>query len=357
MRSRCPLPVDWLDYLEGEKTEEISAHLRDCPSCRQVLASLSHQPGRIPDPAWAARFAHASGALLVEEEISEPGVAELWLSASHWRFDEVEYQLPERSLVLVLSYPATYESEELRWYDVAPVRTDIEQALPTDFLLDAAQSSFDAPLGIVFSLQCKVERRQLHTRVGHLHDVDIVFTALNSKTNAWRWGNPLEGPDDPRLWWEASFAETVKALRTPWLQYLDGAGRARAQDPSPAQVGELAEVLTFTPRPWRQLPESEWALAAAASDEDIDRFWELATDELRIGGVFDNDWDDNGELMFVIHDLHAKRSLRLRLFVYLHGVDAPLASETFEPKSGARVRWDDTHVPGEVKQLGAEVVR
>src|SRR4051794_26294423 len=117
MSSTCPLPVDWLDYLEGPKPDEMTAHLRGCPSCRQVLASLSEQPGRIPEPAWAERFAHAASGLLAEEEAAGPAVAELWLSASHWSFDDVDYQPPERSLVLVVAHHGSYENGALDWYD------------------------------------------------------------------------------------------------------------------------------------------------------------------------------------------------------------------------------------------------
>lgn len=354
MSRTCPLPVDWLDYLEGQQPEDMSAHLRDCPSCRQVLASLSEQPGRIPAPAWAERFAHASGGLLVEEEVSKPGVAELWLSASHWVFDNVEYEPPERALVLVVSHHGSYANEELNWYDVAPVRTDIEQALPTDFLVDSTESSYDAPLRIVFSLQCKVERRQLETRIGRLNDIDIFF---NDKTDAWRWGNPLESPDDPRLWWEASFAETAKALRTPWLQYLDGAGRQlQEEDPSPGESPQMAQVFEFVPRSWRRdAGDAERALAAAASDERGERLWELVNDELQLSGAFDNDWD-TGDLLFAIRHHEAKRPTRLRLLVYVESADEPVASDAFEPKAGEQVRFADTHVPSEVKRLGAEIV-
>src|SRR3954454_1600063 len=117
MSSTCPLPVDWLDYLEGDKTDDMTAHLRVCPSCRQVLASLSEQPGRIPEPDWAERFAHAPSGLLVEEEVSEPSVAELWLSASHWSFADVDYDAPERALVLVVAHHGAHDNEQLHWYD------------------------------------------------------------------------------------------------------------------------------------------------------------------------------------------------------------------------------------------------
>lgn len=359
MSSTCPLPVDWLDYLEGDKPDDMSAHLRNCPSCRQVVASLSKQPGRIPEPDWAKRFAHASSGLMVEEKVSEPSVAELWLSASRWSFEDVEYAAPERSLVLVVAHHGAYDDEELHWYDVAPVRTDVEQALPTDLLVRSEESSYEVPLRVVFSLQCKVERRQLHTRVGRLHDIHVVFAALNDETDAWRWGNPLEGPDDPRLWWGPSFAETVKALRTPWLQYLDGARRQlREQESAGGEGSQMAQVFEFVPRAWtRDAPGFERALAAAASDEDAESMWELVSDELhlQLAGVFDNDWD-TGDLLFFVRRAQAKHPVRLRLLVYVASADEPVSSDVFEPKAGERVRFADTHVPSEVERLGAEVV-
>ena len=352
MSDSCPLPIDWLDYLEGEMPERLTAHLRDCPSCSEVVSLQRQQPGSVQDQGWFERFRYMDGGRLVEEAVASPGVAELWLSAGSWRFHDTEYKPPERSLVLVLSDAISHESEEPSWFDVAPVRTDVEVALPTDFLVTADESSYGCPLRVVLSMECKVERRQLESRVGSLADVDIVISALGERNAEWRWGNPLEGPEDPRLSWETSFLETLDALRGPWLQFLDGIGREQASDPL-TDDAELGDLLFF-PVEW-QAHGPEPALAAAASGHEKVRRWQLKTNNFRIDGSFSVDWDA-GSLVFSIDHFWAPDTIRLRLHVYLKGEDEPRTSEVFQPVEGYRVLWPEPRVPDEVEKLGAKVV-
>ncbi|MFL5901782.1 MAG: hypothetical protein ACJ75S_11375 [Solirubrobacterales bacterium] len=350
MSDSCPLPVDWLDYCEGSRPELMSAHLGECPSCRELVVSLSEQPGHAPPPAWAERFADTPGARLHSDQPQMASAAELWLSAVDWQIGEIQYEAPQSALLLVLSSPG--EGEGLEWLDVAPVRSDVEGALPTDFLLDVADSSYETPLRVVFSLQCKVERRQLHCRVGALTDADLLQIAFDPGLSAWRWGNPLESVEDPRLWWDSGFSETIEALRAPWLQWLE---HVETEAPATAAHPSQAQILSFVPRRRFGARGAAPALAAAASDEGEEGYWELVSPRLRVGGVFDNDWED-GRLIFVIGCYEAEPSQRLRLVVYLRGLSDPLASEALEPYVGLRVYWNHPGVPGEVEQLRAEVI-
>jgi hypothetical protein len=348
MSDSCPLPIDWLDYLENEKPAEMEDHLRSCPSCREVLSLLSEQSGNVPSPAWTEHLVGLEGAQLTEEKVSDPAPAELWFSAGHWTFHDAEYRPPERSLVLVLS-EALQETGDHSWYDVTPVRTDVENALPTDFLVTAEESSFDCSLRVVLSFQCKVERRQLGSRVGRLTDIDIIISALSDETSAWRWGNPLENPQDPRLWWEPSFSETMVALRGPWLQYLDDAARAGETEDDVADV----EVLDFFPKEW--IAEAERELVAASSSGKKKTRWELKSPHLQMAGIFE--FEGKSEILFfAIQRLVSKRPLRLRLVLYVKGSDEPEESEEFEPEEGYRVSWALPYGPGEVDRLSARVV-
>lgn len=349
MSDSCPLPIDWLDFLEDERSPEMEEHLRGCPSCREVLALVSEQAGTVPSPAWTEGLAGLMGARLTEERVSSPAPAELWFSAGRWTFHDAEYRPPERSLVLVLS-EALRETGDYSWYDVAPVRTDVEDALPTDFLVKAEESSFDCSLRVVLSLQCKVERSQLDSKVGSLADVDIVISALGDEASAGRWGNPLEGPEDPRLRWEASFAETIEALRGPWLQHLDDPGWIEAKA---AEISG-AEVLDFVPEEWVEELERD-LVAAASGGRGKKVLWVLKKAGLEMKGSFDFDIE-KGLLLFSIHRFTSERPMRIRLVLHLKGVDEPRESEEFEPAVGRRVTWSSTRGPREVKQLRARVV-
>lgn len=349
MSDSCPLPIDWLDYLEGEMPAEAENHLRDCPSCRQVLSLLREQTGDVPSLAWAKDLAGLEGARLIEERVPNPAPAELWLSAGEWTFHDAEYRPPERSLVLVLS-DAPEETGDYSWYDVAPVRTDVEEALPTDLLLAAKESSLDCSLRVVLAFECKVERRQLESRVGSLADVDIIISALGDNAGSWRWGNPLESQDDPRLWWEPDFSETMSALRGPWLQCLDGARQISEDSPPPAQ----AEILTFVPKPWVEAEEERELVAASSRERKT--LWELESAGLQMAGSFGVDWERE-RLFFSIHRYRTNRPLRLRLLVYLKGSEESEESEEFEPAQGLSVSWNLTRTPAEVDRLGARVAR
>jgi hypothetical protein len=348
MSDSCPLPIDWLDYLEGKKPAEMKDHLRNCPSCREVLSLLSKQAGNVPSQAWAKHLASLNDARLTEEKAPRPAPAELWFSSGEWTLHDTEYRPPERSLVLVLSEDSQGVGGH-SWYDVAPVRTDVEEALPTDLLLAAEESSLNCSLRVVLTFECKVERRQLESRVGSLADINIVFSALSDKTQAWRWGNPLESQEDQRLWWEPDFAETMAALRGPWLQYLDGAERISEVSPQPVE----AEILTFVPKEWVEAVD-ERELVAASSNDQKKTLWELESAHLQMTGSFEVDWEQE-RLFFSIHSYHTERPLRLRLLLYLKGNEKPEESEEFELAQDRCVSWDLVRTPEEVDRLGARV--
>lgn len=353
MSDSCPLPIDWLDYLEGEKPAEMKEHLHDCPSCREALSLLGEQVGNVPSPTWTKHLTGLEDAHLTEERAVNPAPAELWFSAGEWTFHDTEYRPPERSLVLVLS-EASREIGEHSWYDVAPVRTDVEEALPTDLLVTAKESSLNCSLRIVLTFECKVERRQLESRVGRITDIDLVISALGDETSAWRWGNPLESPEDTRLWWEPGFSETMDALREPWLQYLDDSQDEEAEMSPRLETGPQAEVLDFFPVEWAE-QAAEPELVAAASQRDAKKLWSLKAGALEIEGSFHFEWKAE-RLVFLIHRYSAKRSLRLRLLLYLKGTSEPNDSEEFEPKEGSCVFWTLPHGPDEVEHLKARVV-
>jgi hypothetical protein len=349
MSNNCPPPIDWLDYLEGEWNADLEKHLGHCPSCRETLSLLEKQAGNVPDARWAAHISGLDSARLSESRTPDPAPAELWFSSGEWTFQGTEYRPPERSLVLVLS-PATSASEH-SWYDIAPVRTDVEEALPTDLLLTAEESSFNCALRVILSFESKVERRQLDSRVGSLTDIDIVISAINNESSAWRWGNPLESQEDPRLWWGSDFSETMEALRGPWLQSLDSAGRV-GEDPAPL---EPAEILDFVPKEWVESAD-ERELLAASSGGQKKTSWELTSAFLQLEGSLDVDWAKE-MLRFSIRRHKAEGPLRMRLLLYLKGSNKPEESEEFEPGKDRHVYWALANTPGEVERLRAWVMK
>jgi hypothetical protein len=43
---RCPLPIDWLDYLEGAASDALTIHLGKCQPCQRLVADLKQSAGK-----------------------------------------------------------------------------------------------------------------------------------------------------------------------------------------------------------------------------------------------------------------------------------------------------------------------
>src|SRR3954453_4741943 len=127
MTYSCPLPVDWLDYLEGSRSD-LSGHLAECPSCRAVIASLADTS--VPT-GWANPFVGRTDAVWHEDKPAQPAVAEFWFSTPAFEIDHVpgsfgvgkgsamSYANSDRVLLLVIGEPA--EHYEMSWLDAVPV--------------------------------------------------------------------------------------------------------------------------------------------------------------------------------------------------------------------------------------------
>src|SRR4051794_17328487 len=113
----CPLPIDWLDYLEGGESEvDLDAHLADCARCRALVAQLREQ-------SVGVELAPYSGSALEdaprwqEQERPQVAVGEVWLTraelANH-------YANLWRQIVVVV---AKRDEFDQTWFSVAPLTT------------------------------------------------------------------------------------------------------------------------------------------------------------------------------------------------------------------------------------------
>jgi hypothetical protein len=117
----CPLPIEWLDWLEeGSDPDPLASHLVECASCRALVAAIRGQRVDLQRESWLERVDRSLGRTLDVAVPTEAVFGELWLTVA----PEPD---TDRALVVVLDEGAAEEGHD--WYEAAPVSTDTENAL------------------------------------------------------------------------------------------------------------------------------------------------------------------------------------------------------------------------------------
>jgi hypothetical protein len=371
MMRGCPLPVDWLDYLDGDRPD-LKRHLDECLTCQALVASLRSQPVASIDHGWANFFTGNLDAVWHEDRPATPAPAEFWFSAADYRlpstFNTLDsvlergfaYQGADRQLVLVVSHPA--EDHSMQWLDVVPVMSDIERATATDVLFEANENSLGAPWRALFAHQCKVAREQLDTRVGSLWEAGqmVLTAAVSGGLDESRWGAPLQHPYDPRAFLGNEFDEAMLRLRTPWLMVCDAADGQGEQGLGPRLVPPAPESsaedeprgMLFTLKPLEASPR-HLALAAASTSAHPSELWGLESEDVTLVGKLHVDFS-KGLLLFAVMSVQLKHATRLRL--HLVAYDKPRESDVVVAEPDIDITLAE-QVPMEaVKDLKAEVL-
>ncbi|HTA97974.1 MAG TPA: hypothetical protein VK730_10070 [Solirubrobacteraceae bacterium] len=374
MTHPCPLPVDWLDYMQGADEVGMTRHLNDCGSCRTLLGQLEPEQ---PATAWAERFHCRTDAVWSEDRPAKPAPAEFWFSAPNFEMSEAKirhadlsihnafsYREVDRTLVLILDTSA--ESHDSDWLDVVPVLSDIEVATDTDLIFTAEENTLGTPWRTVFSHQCKVNTAQLDTRVGALTDIGFLTLteALAGTVAEERWGAALQGPDDPRARLDEHLEQAFTRLRTPWLLLAEAeedceSTRQPAGEPSghPTPVShELhvsrAKILWLHPI----VPDEEmqeYPLAAATLAIPSPHMWVLDTDRLKLHGKLEVDFQQ-GVLLFLITTASFQNIVRIRLAVLAKGGEHH--SAPFTPRTQLAVHIAHGLTRQAVEKIGAEIL-
>jgi hypothetical protein len=255
----CPLPIDWLDLLDGRPSAASRAHLDDCAACRTVVASLEAARGidplSVPVPgSWQPRPALASS------HDSNVTFGDLrWLGSP-----DGEVWLP----VLVLGIVEEADGA----VDVAPLSLDRDAATSVDLLLDAADTTTAAPWRVAFRRQSLVSPAFVKARLGTLTNGGrrVVNEALDGAASAERTGPELESDHDPRLladdWMGPLLTAAAEALDMGESE--DGSPASSLADASPHQ----GKALQFALR-WESQSEPIHQLAAATPQWSARTLW------------------------------------------------------------------------------------
>ena len=373
MMSVCPLPVDWLDYLDGERPD-LTSHLEGCLPCQSVVASLRAQPvspllNTYVDGSWLKDFIGRTEGVWNEDRPVAPVAAEFWFSSSDFSFavptntvgtvPSYSYQGVDRMLLLVVTNPNT--DHDMQWLDVVPVMSDVERASETDVLFYSYENSLGAPWRALFAQQCKVARDQLDTRVGSLSEAGqmVLTAAFSGELDERRWGPPLQHPSDPRAFLDADIEEGLARLRTPWLLLTELADESELSGgpylvaaPSVTDVAQAHPDNIFSLEPFFER-RHELALAAASSAVPRKELWVLDSPRLKLKGKLHVDFA-KGLLSFVVLSVQLKQANCVRLHVVAFG--GTHESRPFDPVEDASVDLADQVPIDAVESLAVEVL-
>lgn len=160
----CPLPIDWLDFLEGRPSEAKADHLDMCVSCAALVNRLQQSAGQAPVKAisWVQEPSLSSW-----KEGSQPDVAfgQIWLCAPNFTEDGFSYELGVSVPLLILGIE---NRDDGPWVDSVPLWNELELATASDLLLEPDATTLATPLRALFDLQGRLARRQLASCVGNL---------------------------------------------------------------------------------------------------------------------------------------------------------------------------------------------
>src|SRR5258708_3886689 len=147
MITSCPLPIDWLEFLEGDGDPQLKKHLELCVSCQELVRRLEPTMGR--SLTIRPNLLHVQPSFVpYDRAVIKPG--DIWLSAGSFEGHNYRYGGVDQLLFLVLR---SIDDRAGRWFDVVPIFTDTDNAIPTDFNLVETETTLSWPLRLDLALQ------------------------------------------------------------------------------------------------------------------------------------------------------------------------------------------------------------
>lgn len=344
---QCPLPIDWLEYVEGAKGAELIAHLKVCVPCRLLVEDLQRE-SRVPlDPKHLAsqEWPHWK-----TSKPARPQFGEIWWTVAVRGKEELPF---ERLLIVVIS--DVWKERGHAWCDVVPLTSDIENATSLDMVLSRHDNDVHVSWRALLRYQIVAETVDLEVRIGSLTDdcKAVVRQALNAQAPCERFGSQIESSLDLRLRAVESVGNLAKGLAQKYAQTLE-------EDESPRKIKSF---LSFEMLPsWKSLSaQRELSLAAASRGRDEVAHWSVHIPNRGfIEGRIDHRYPHKDELFFVV-DKVLEENIGLKatawILAWFTGSTSPTSSEPFEPSTEKEVLLgrDLGVFPNEIKRLELRV--
>jgi hypothetical protein len=192
----CPLPIDWLDHLEGRDVDRdgLREHLANCRQCQLLVETLRERSVGVeltPYEGAALQFAPK----WQEEKRSEVAVGDVWLTRGSVLHTYTELR---RQIVLIV---AKREEFNASWYSAAPLTIETEVATSTDLLLGAEDTTLKVPLAVQFRVQAPLARDQLDSYIGEttISGRSLLEKAAAGTLSSDHFGAAVAAADDSRL--------------------------------------------------------------------------------------------------------------------------------------------------------------
>ena len=371
MTKACPLPIDWLNFIEDQDDPELERHLESCLSCQALVTALKDEAAGDEFGDWLSRVDLSAAITFQPKKIERASFGELVLSASSYSDGDISYEGLDRVVFVVLDSGEQRSGHD--WFRVAPADTDVENATSTDLVLRPSETELATPWRVLFAHQAVLQAAQLEASIGALTDAgkETLRRALTGELGDERFGVTLEGPSDPRLVAEKPIEELMRTLRAPFFAFegdasteqeatgvvvegLEQAIAARARDVAVEAGGALVYFEPVRDYVSRLFDSNLEPALAAAMESDETTFWKLESSFGLIVGFFESALLDD-RLEFVVqesHDFHANE-----IALVVHGRQRWFESEAFLPHRGARVVVAERagFLDGEVETLAAKV--
>jgi hypothetical protein len=327
---RCPLPIDWLEYLEGARSDELTLHLSTCLPCQILLDQLTTQVhSRVPlklSPTLTERHDWPRWHELVT---SSPAFGDIWLTSLRREEETAEVS---RIPLLVLSNP--WEEGGRMWIEVVPISNDIEDATALDAVLSRGDTDLEVPWRAILRHQSVAQRDDLGTCIGRLTSRGKAFLqdVVSGRAPEDRFGAPVEGPDDARLALPEDMEHAVRRIGQAYARMLE-------RDESDERVHRVV-VFTMHRPTAPELSDEPLRLAAASnwSTENIPWVVEIPQRGSIRGRIEHRYFDD--DLQFVIEEVVQEQLGLTRtawFAIWSDRVATPVTSRPFLPAVGERV--------------------
>jgi hypothetical protein len=335
----CPLPVDWLDLLEGRPSVADRAHLGDCPSCRAVVAALSTSGSVGAEPVATKTWTVAADTPVAR--LPKPPVFEHADVGQLWWTIEVP-KASSRLAVLVISVEE--QAGSTSWLDVVPLWLDDAAATSGDLLLAPTDTSTDVWWRALFRHQLVLSQAQLDAPIGMLTDsgAALLEQAVSGQLPLARTGSLIEGEYDRRLAVDAWIADASRLLAAEYAVWSELPDEEAQRGSNVRYVGAARHAVTgvlLVLNVSREPAPKEMALyeLAAASEPSVRQWVRASGHDDRTGAHVDG-WlrlSEHEQLVFEVKEVRGVPA-RVRISVYTRPLPTAISAEA-ELRAGTDV--------------------
>lgn len=346
---QCPLPIDWLEYIEGTKSEELACHLQECVPCQLLIDELrQHSRAELDSSKYPKS---ESWPRWKESRPPFPRFGEIW-----WTSDSLKTRDLAIVRLLVAIVSEAWEERGKSWCDVVPLMSDIENATSLDLVLSRESNTLRVPWRMLLRYQTVMEVNDLGFRVGSMtsEGATVIQQALKGQSKCDWFGSQIENSNDPRLYLAEDLIDAIKVLGEKYAYALE---ENEITKPS-------KEILMFPMHcSRRSIPSAqrELSLAAASTPTHETNYWSVHIPKRGSieGRIFHRYQED--ELLFVVDALDEEQigwKTTVWIVVWFVGEKEPTTSQPFEPflRKEVLLSRDLGIFPNEINRLELKVV-